>query len=133
LRVSFDGSILDSRTATLDAGETTVISISWNTSDAEAGKYDVTAEADPEQNIWDADRTNNKAKTNVEIIGTGGSFILVVIFAIVMTIAVGGVAYVKPRIQATGYICPADHAPLKYSRTTRQWYCPRCRRLYKIK
>jgi hypothetical protein len=98
----------------------------------EAGKYQVVAEADPNGKIWEANRTDNKAQTTVDVLGTAASgFLLLVAFMTLLTVAVGGVAYTRPRFKRVGYICPVDRVPLKYSYTARRWYCPRCRRPYR--
>jgi len=134
LRTSFDGSILDSRTVTLNPEESTTVSFSWNTSDVEGGKYLVTAKVDPDGNIWETDKTNNVATAFVEVVAsTGVAVTLIIVFIIIMTTAVAGTAYAKFRHGASEPLCPVDYAPLKYSRETGQWYCLKCRRIYKLR
>ncbi len=143
LRTSYDGSILDSRTMALESGESTVVNIKWNTSNVETGKYDVVAEADPEQNVWETNRNDNTATTTVEIIGANAvSIFLIVVIIIILTAAVAGTMYARPRLSKSAfgrprqtrpaYRCTVDGAALKYSHLTQQWHCPVCGTRYKF-
>jgi hypothetical protein len=134
LRTTYDGSILDSRTISLDGGASTSIALHWNTSNVDTRKYEITAVADPDEKIWEMNRNDNTAKTTVEVMGTaGGSIFLIIAIIIITTAAVAGVAYAGPRLGGTGYMCPVDRVALKYSYTARQWYCPRCGRPYRVR
>jgi uncharacterized protein YegL len=142
IRISYDGSILDSRSIALDSGESTMVSFNWNTSDVDVGKYEVTAEADPDQNLWEMNRNDNVARTTVEIIGAdaGTIFLLMAIIVLIITAAVAGTLYAKPRLGRSAsksrsrpaYKCTVDGAALKYSHVTQQWHCPVCGTRYKF-
>jgi Mg-chelatase subunit ChlD len=134
LRTTYDGSILDSRTVSIDGGASTSVTLHWNTSDVDTRKYEITTTADPDENIWEMNRNDNTAKTTVEVIGTsGGSVFLIIALIIIITAAVAGVAYAGPKLRGSGYMCPVDRVALKYSYTARQWYCPRCGRPYQVR
>jgi len=142
LKTSYDDSVIDSRSMALDPGASTVITLQWNTSSVDAGKYMVVAEADPDQRLWEANRDDNKATANVEILSAAGvSIFLIIAILIITTAAVAGTAYGGSRIVATRaktkktripYRCSVDGSYLKYSYITREWDCPVCGTRYKF-
>jgi len=143
LKTSYNGAVLDSRSIALDSGESTVINIQWNTSMVDAGKYIVTVEADPDQRLWEANRDDNMATANVEILSAAGvSIFLLVAMLVIITAAVAGTAYGKSRLTShthgrlrqtgTTYRCSVDGSSLKYSYITRQWHCSVCGTRYKF-
>jgi YHS domain-containing protein len=143
LRTTYDGSILDSRIVVLEIGQSTLITINWNTSNVDPGKYKLTTEADPEQKLWDANRSDNSATTNVEILGPSGvSIFLIFMIILITTVAGAGVAYGssrlihstyrKPRKLRSPYLCTVDGSPLKSTYMGKVWYCPACGKNYEF-
>ncbi len=135
LRTQYDSTVLDSRTVTLNAGESVQINFNWNTTGVESGKYNLTITADPAEQIWESDRSDNQVSQQIEVWAPAGNlWILVVIVLLVMMLTTGGVAYVKMKPVGpteVSYSCPKCRAPLQYNPRVRQWYCYRCRRYYR--
>ncbi|MEM4246156.1 MAG: VWA domain-containing protein [Candidatus Bathyarchaeia archaeon] len=137
LQIQFDGTVLDSRTITLGAGESLVINFDWNTTGVDDGKYNLTVIADPEGTIWETDRSDNQLSQQVEVKVTAGNlWFFIIIFLLVMILTTGGIAYVKMKPAVTRpteptYVCPNCRSPLQYNPRIGQWYCYKCRRYYR--
>ncbi len=137
LQIQYDETILDSRTITLDPGESLLINFNWNTSGIDDGKYNITVIADPDEQVWESDRSDNRLSQQVEVqIPAGNLWFLVVIFLLIMILTAGGVAYARAKTAAAepsevSYSCPNCRSQLQYNPRVRQWYCFKCRRYYR--
>ncbi len=132
LEAIHDGSLIGTRTVELNSGEIQTFEFKWNTSDVEGSVegtlYNVTVTVDPDEEIWETDRTDNQETKSIIIkVEPENIWWLLIIFIIIMIITAGGVAYARLR-QEVSYNCPICRRPLRYDRTRREWYCERCRR-----
>lgn len=137
LKTSYNDSAIDSRTVTLQSGELKTIEFKWNTSNVEGSvegtRYKVTVIADPAGNIWETNMTDNQLTQPIEIkTQPENIWWLIIIIFIVVTVAVGGVAYSKLRPGQVTPSCTMCRRPLIYDNFKRKWYCERCRRYYRI-
>jgi hypothetical protein len=135
VEVNYDDSIIETQNVELNSGEIKTLEFKWNTSDVEGSVegtlYNVTVTADPDEKIWETDRTDNQETQSLVIkIEAENIWWLLIIFMIIMIITVGGVAYAKLRQEQVSYECPVCRRPLKYNVNRRQWYCDRCRRYF---
>ncbi len=129
LEIKYDNTLISSQSITLNSGQTKDITYSWNTSNAEVGKFNITATIDPDQDIWEQDRTDNIATTEVEISSVSQFPFLPIFIAVIIMLVV-------PIVAATMYSRPRGGPPrceecgefLFYDNRTRNWYCRRCRR-----
>ena len=134
LRTSSDNLTLYEETVTLDAGESKTIKFSWNTSGVELGTFNITSIADPANEIFESNETDNEILSQVQVryvqAGLPALFFLLLLIMVV-TSTMGGVGYLKIKKALKAGIrraCPTCRTPLRYDKTARRWYCPRCRR-----
>jgi uncharacterized protein YegL len=129
LEIRYDSTLINSQSLTLNPGQTKNITYSWNTTNAEIGKYTITATIDPNQDIWEQDRTDNSATTEVEI-SSASEYPFIIIFIAIL------IMLIVPIVAATMYSRPRSGPPtceecgefLFYDNRTRRWYCRRCKR-----
>ncbi len=137
LRTDVNGTVIDSRNLDLDSGEDVSLLLKWNTSDVDPGRYIVTTKADPEDQIWESNKTDNTVTGEVEVkTSVGELWWLIVMLFLIATIALAGVAYGYRYYRARPAVvsrCPRCGGVLEYSRITKRCYCPRCRRYYDTK
>ncbi|KON27399.1 hypothetical protein AC481_05090 [miscellaneous Crenarchaeota group archaeon SMTZ-80] len=129
LEIRYDSTLINSQSLTLNPGQTKNVTYSWNTSSAEVGRYTITATIDPDQQIWEQDRTDNTATTEVEISSASEYPFIIIFIAILLLLTVPIVAaamYSKPRGGPPR--CEECGEFLFYDKRTRRWYCKRCRR-----
>ncbi|MGC8849500.1 MAG: CARDB domain-containing protein, partial [Candidatus Bathyarchaeia archaeon] len=137
LRTDVNGTLIDSRDITLNPSGSAALLIQWNTSDVDPGLYRITVKADPENLIWESNRTDNTAVGEVEVEQPiGESWWIIILLTIVIVITLAGITYAKYFVAKKPVVihrCPRCGSPLGYSRVARRWYCPRCRRYYDIR
>ncbi len=129
LEIKYNNKLLNKQSITLNPGQTENIIYSWNTSNAEKGKFVITATLDPDQKIWEQDRTDNQETTEIEISAVGEYPFILLFIAFLLILIV-------PIIAATMYSKPRGGPPtceecgdfLFYDKRYRRWYCRRCRR-----
>lgn len=133
LRTASDNLTLYEETVTLDTGESKTIKFAWNTSEVELGTFNIMSIADPANEIFETNETDNEALSQVQVryvqTGSPALFFLLLLIMIVTSTA-GGVGYLIKKVVKAGVkrACPACRAPLRYDKAARRWYCPRCRR-----
>lgn len=126
--------LLDSQTLTLEPGQSKNVSFTWNTSDIEGGRYNLIVTADPTEIIWEQDKTDNTAMTEVEISSGAISpmifYLAVILFLILASSAVAGSYFFKKvrKTRTTSPTCLRCGSYVTYVSHTRRWYCARCRR-----
>lgn len=136
VEMRLDGVLLSTQTLTLEPEQSKDVSLTWNTSDTQKGKYQILVTADPNEIIWEQNRSDNTAKINVEITTAGLSFIFLTLFFFLFLIlassVVAGTYYSKRTqksiISPTITACPRCGSSLIYDSRIRRWYCARCRR-----
>ncbi|MEM2123702.1 MAG: CARDB domain-containing protein, partial [Candidatus Bathyarchaeia archaeon] len=137
LRTDVNGTLIDSRSLTLDPDRSATLLIQWNTSDVDPGIYVVTVKADPDNQIWEANRTDNTARGEVEVEQPiRESWWIIVLLTMIIVIALAGITYAKyfaAKKPVIVHRCPRCGTPLGYSRVARRWYCPRCGRYYDVR
>jgi len=89
--IRYDSTLLNRQTVTLSPGESKNVTYSWNTTDVEVGEYNITVTADPDENIWEQDRSDNEAKEEVEIYRPTNLIFFLMIALLFLIIAVAGV------------------------------------------
>ena len=130
----------------LAADETKLISFSWNTSNIEAGTYNLTSIVDFENTVFEVDETNNIAITQIKIYEQAGSALFIILLIImVTTITVGGsIGYLKTKkilksglkpkplkIEKPKYLCKVCGNQLIYDPKLKEWRCGFCGKRYK--
>ncbi len=135
VRTDVNGTIIDNRNISLNDGESENIFLQWNTSEVDPGRYIITVEADPDNQIWESTKTDNVRTGEVEVEEQIGSFLwIVIIFLLIATIAIAGVTYgqryVRQQAPIAARRCPHCGSALEYSRVSKRWYCPKCRKYY---
>lgn len=137
LRTDVNGTIIDSRNIALDPEESTTLLLQWNTSDVDPGLYIVTVKADPTNQIWEANKTDNTVTGEVEVEQPiGNIWWIIILLTMVVVIALAGITYTRyfrMRAPMVAHRCPRCGGPLEYSRVAKRWYCPRCRRYYDVR
>lgn len=136
VEMRLDDALLSSQTLTLEPEQSNDVSLAWNTSDTPKGKYQIAVTADPNEIIWEQDRSDNTAETNVEISTAGLSFIFLTLFFLLFLILASSVVagtYYSKRAQKSIIspaitTCPRCGSSLIYNSRIRRWYCARCRR-----
>jgi uncharacterized protein YegL len=113
--IKYDSTLLNRQTVTLSPGESKNVTYSWNTTDVEVGKYNITVTADPDENIWEQDRSDNTDKDEVRISTQSNLIIFLLIGLFFLIIAVAGVI--------GGYLYETKG---RRSRPDYRWYFARC-------
>jgi uncharacterized protein YegL len=113
--IKYDSTLLNRQTVTLSPGESKNVTYSWNTTDVEVGKYNITVTADPDENIWEQDRSDNTDKDEVRISTQSNLIIFLLIGLFFLIIAVAGVI--------GGYLYETKG---RRSRPDYRWYFTRC-------
>jgi len=135
VRTDVNGTIIDNRNISLNDGESENIFLQWKTSEVDPGRYIITVEADPDNQIWESTKTDNVRTGEVEVEEQIGSFLwIVIVFLLIATIAIAGVTYGQRYVRQQAPIavrrCPHCGSVLEYSRVAKRWYCPKCRKYY---
>jgi uncharacterized protein YegL len=131
----------------LNSNESKTISFSWNTSNIEAGTYNLTSIVDFYNEVFEVDKTNNIAVTQVKIYEqTGSALFIVLLLIMVSTITVGGsIGYLKAKkilkaglkpkplkIEKPKYLCKVCGNQLIYDVKLKEWRCKVCGKKYKV-
>lgn len=130
VEIRYDSELLNTQTLTLDPDQSKNVTFTWDTSDAEGGKYQITVAADPDEKIWEQDRSDNTVAIEVEITSQAENPMFFLFFMIMLLLLV------VPIIAATGYSkfrsrppsCPICREFLIYDNRIRRWYCQKCKR-----
>ncbi|MCW4033398.1 MAG: VWA domain-containing protein [Candidatus Bathyarchaeota archaeon] len=89
--IRYDSTLLNRQTVTLSPGESKNVTYSWNTTGVEVREYNITVTADPDENIWEQDRSDNTDKDEVRISTQSNLIIFLLIGLFFLIIAVAGV------------------------------------------
>ncbi|MBS7655207.1 VWA domain-containing protein [Candidatus Bathyarchaeota archaeon] len=134
------------RELALNPGESKLVSFSWNTSNIEAGTYNLTSIVDFGNEVFEVDESNNIGVTQVKIYEqTGSALFIILLIIMVSTITVGGsIGYLKAKkilkqkpkpLKAKAaeprYLCKACGNPLIYDLKLKEWRCMICGKRYK--
>ena len=101
VRITSNDTLLSSQTMTLSSGQLRNVTFSWNTSNVGYAKYKVAVVIDPDEQVWEEDRSDNRAAVMVEVIAPargGPSFVyfiillLLILLTIIVVVAVSSVA-----------------------------------------
>jgi hypothetical protein len=114
--IRYDSTLLNRQTVTLSPGESKNVTYSWNTTDVEVGEYNITVSADPDENIWEQDRSDNTDTEEVRISTQSNLIIFLMIGLFFLIIAVAGVI--------GGYLYEQKG---RRSHPDYRWYFAKCR------
>ncbi len=130
VEISADTTILNQQSITLDSGQISNITFSWNTSDVDPDMHTITIVIDPENEIWEENRADNTASVEVQINPPSGDNLVIIflIFLIILTVTVTGTVYAKLKPQPIASTCPNCRGLATYDQSKGRWYCPHCRR-----
>lgn len=127
VEIKYNNTIISKKPIPLDPGQSENIPFSWNTSNVEDGKYTIAITVDPNEVIWEQDRTDNTLIAEVEISPvTEFPFFLLFVVLLMILIApiIAATMYSKPRIGPP--TCEDCGDFLFYDKRNRRWYCNRC-------
>jgi hypothetical protein len=113
--IKYDSTLLNRQTVTLSPGESKNVTYSWNTTGVEVGEYNITVTADPDENIWEQDRSDNTDKDEVRISTQSNLIIFLLVGLFFLMIAVAGVV--------GGYLYETKG---RRSHPDYRWYFARC-------
>lgn len=130
VEISADTTVLSQQSISLDSGQSRNVTFSWNTSDVDPETYNITVVIDPANEIWEDDRSDNKASVEVQITSPVGDNLVIIflIFLIILTVTVTGTAYARLKPEFVAQTCRVCRGPVEYNSRTGRWYCPHCRR-----
>ncbi len=129
VEIKYNNTVISNQPIILDPDQTKNILIAWNTSKLDEGKYTIAATADPNEAIWEQDRTDNKLTAEVEVMAVSEFpfFLLFVVLLLILIVPIiAGTMYSKPRIGRP--ICENCGDFLFYDKRNKRWYCSRCGR-----
>ncbi|MEM3004598.1 MAG: VWA domain-containing protein [Candidatus Bathyarchaeia archaeon] len=133
------------RTVSLVNGSTSVVGFSWNTSNYDPGRYNVSIVADPDRAITGDDPTNNTRWMILDLGPRQEASILPLLMMVVIPLAIIPLVAAALLGRRRGYfsrmpsrttrpgasysmVCPKCYRPLTYYASHQKWYCQYCRR-----
>jgi len=153
----YDDTSIATRSVTLSAGASSVVTFDWNTTNVTPGTYNISARVDTGNVLTETNKTNNVCLMPLYVtITTGGAgfpFLLLALLAALVAIAVLipvlGIAGRRappptppavaqpvrwvPVSRGFGFwrrrlVCPICLQPVQYDPASKRWYCPYCHR-----
>ncbi len=130
VEIRYDNELLNTQTLTLDPDQSKEVTFAWDTLDVDGGTYQITVSADPDETIWEQDRSDNTAAIEIEITSQAENpmfflfFMIVLLLLAVPIIAAARYSILRSRVST----CPACRGFLNYDSRMRRWYCRKCNR-----
>jgi len=158
--VYYNNLSIATRSVTLSAGASSVLTFDWNTTNVTPGTYNISAKVDTGNSLTETNETNNVCLKPLYVtITTGGAgfpFLLLALLSVFVSIAallpvlgfagrkpptrpaVARPARWTPRLRPSrgigfwrrNVVCPICLMALQYDPASKRWYCPYCRRYF---